>query len=563
MSARIANRRIRLLVALFAVVFAAALVRAGWLQAVQAPALDRLASDQYRQTVAIPARRGTISDANGVELAVGERATTVYANPREIVDARAAAVVAGEALGLDPDALFRVLSDRSKGFVYIARKADPETAEQLAREKIPGLGFYPEERRAYPLGDTAAEVIGYAGLDNEGLDGLELQLDRELSGSTGSKTIVRDPGGRTIDVVQSKPVVDGSDVRLTIDHVIQRELERVLQKTRERWSAATTTGVVLDPRTGAILAMAVEPGYDANRFPEVTDDLQRNRAVTDTYEPGSTLKVVAISAELERGDVDPWTTFTLPPTIQVSDRVIKEHDPRGTETMTVSQILAESSNVGTVTLALRLGKPALSQWIRRFGFGRRTGIDFPGESPGIVPGLDDWSGSTIGTLPIGHGIAVTAVQMAAAYGALANKGVWNRPHLVARIEGRDAPRPERRRILTIKTAATVRKMLSRVVSEGTGTEAQIPGYSIAGKTGTAAKPDPEGGYSKTRYVGSFVGFLPVKSPRVVILVAVDEPRGTIWGGTVAAPAFAEIATFLAQYLEIAPDRPAQLAAATG
>jgi cell division protein FtsI/penicillin-binding protein 2 len=554
-----ANRRIRLLVLVFVLVFAGALARAGWLQAVRGPELDRLADGQQQETISVPAHRGTIYDRNGVELALGRRATTIYANPRQIRDPRSAAIAVGQALGVEPGLFVGRLADRSKGFVYLARKADPARAELLRRRGIVGLGFYPEEQRAYPHGEVAAEVLGFAGLDNKGLAGLELQLDEVLGGRDGEKTIVRDPFGRTLDVVASRPSREGRDVTLTLDHVLQGEVERVLRETRRRWQAQSATAVVLDPRTGGVLATATEPGFDANRFPEVPVERTRNRAVTDTFEPGSTLKVVTVAAELQRGDVTPDTKFRLPPSIQVADRVINEHDSRPTMWMTVSDIIAYSSNVGTITLALRLGPDRLAEWIERFGFGRKTGIEFPGETAGIVPPVAEWSGSTIGTLPIGHGIAVTPMQMAAAYAAVANGGVWIEPHLVDRIAGTGPVNVERRRILSRKTANTVRKMLSRVVREGTGTEAQIPGYSIAGKTGTAAKPEPSGGYSKSRYVGSFVGFVPAKDPRLVILVTVDEPRGSIWGGVVAAPAFAEIAQFALQYLEIPPDRPLELA----
>jgi cell division protein FtsI (penicillin-binding protein 3) len=554
-----ANRRIRLLIALFALVFAAALARAGWLQAIRAPTLDRLAASQHRETVQLPPHRGALFDRNGVELAIGEHATTIYASPPQIEDPRAAAMAAGRALGVAPESLLPELSARSRGFVYVARKADPAKAAVLQAERIPGFGFYPEERRTYPQHGVASEVLGYAGVDNHGLAGLELQLDRYLAGAPGTKTVVRDPSGQTLETVAAKPAVDGRDVYLTIDHVIQGQLERILRETRERWAAKAVTGVVLDPRTGGVLGMAVEPGFDANRYPQVPDDRQRNRAVTDTYEPGSTFKLVTISAELERRDVTPATTFRLQPSIQVADRVIHDAEPRPTETMSVAQILARSSNIGTITLALRLGPDKLSSWISRFGFGRPTGIDFPGESPGIVPPLDQWSGSTIATLPIGHGIAVTPIQMAAAYATIANRGVWTRPHLVDHVAGRPAAHPSRHRVLSVRTADTVRRLLGLVVQEGTGTEAEIPGYSVAGKTGTAAKPDlVHGGYSQTNYVASFVGLVPAKKPRLVILVTVDEPRGTIWGGTAAAPAFAEIAKFCLQYLEIPPDRPLEL-----
>jgi cell division protein FtsI (penicillin-binding protein 3) len=289
----------------------------------------------------------------------------------------------------------------------------------------------------------------------------------------------------------------------------------------------------------------------------VPADRTRNRTVTDTYEPGSTLKLVTVAGALSEGLVSPGTPFMLPPSIRVADRVIHEAHERPTQRMTVAEILSQSSNVGTVTLAKLLGSKRLSQWVSRFGLGRQTGIDFPGETAGIVPPLERWSGSTIGTLPIGHGIAVTAVQLAAAYGAIANGGVWVQPHVVDRVTGSAAVVPKRRRIVSRGIARTLVAMLEGVVDDrlGTGTLAKVPGYYVAGKTGTAAKPDPRGGYSTSRYVASFVGMLPVKDPRLVILVTVDEPRGAIWGGVVAAPAFQRLARFGMQHLEVAPDAP--------
>ena len=553
------NRRVRLLVAAFALCFAVVLVRAGWLQAVRAGDLDRLAASQHRETITIPARRGSILDRTGVELAIGERAITVYANPRQIEDPRAVAFEAGKALDIAPAKLVAILADRSKGFVYLARKADAGAAEELQEQGIVGLGFYPEERRTYPLRNVAAEVVGYAGTENRGLAGLELALDKTLAGTDGEKTIVRDPLGNELNVVDESEAVDGRDVRLTIDNTLQRNVERVLAETRERWNAKATTAVVLDPRTGGILAMGVEPGFDANRFPNVPRDRQRNRAVTDTFEPGSTFKVVTVSAALETGMVTPRTRYTLPDTIEVADRVISDAVPRGTEEFTVSEIISRSSNVGTITLALGLGRTKLAEWIEKFGFGRPTGIEYPGETEGIVVPPELWSGSTIGNVPIGHGIAVTPLQMAQVYGAIANDGVAMPPRLVESVAGEEPKPVEGSRIVSEETAAAVTRMLRGVVSAGSGVEAAVPGYRVAGKTGTAAKPDPiEGGYSDTRYVASFAGFAPADNPRFVVLVTVDEPSGTIWGGTAAAPAFREIATFALQYLRVPPDVPAEL-----
>jgi len=554
-SGRLANRRIRLLLAVFAIVFGATLLRAVWLQGVRAQSLGRMAASQHRQTVDVAANRGTIYDSTGVQLAVGEQAMTVYADPLQIRDATKVAPVIGNVLRLDPKQVYERISDRSHGFVYVERKADATRAARLQRLHITGLGFYPEESRFYPQHSIAAQVLGYAGVDNHGLSGLELTLDRPLAGQAGRETLVRDPFGHVLDSIVSKTARDGSDVSLTIDHNIQSEAEQVLRQTVQRWHAKDGTAIVLDPHTGAVLAMAVAPTYDANSFPSVPRDAQRNRAITDTYEPGSTFKLVTVAGALSTGIVTPQEKFTLPYSIQVADRRIHDAEPRGTETMSVAKILSKSSNVGAITLAELLGKNRLASWISRFGYGHPTGIDFPGESQGIVLPVDKWSGSTIGNVPIGQGIAVTPMQMASAYAAIANGGVWTRPHLVDRVGDGLAKPVFRRRIVTRWIARELTSMLQNVVLDGTGTLAQIPGYHVAGKTGTAAKPDPRGGYSTSKYVASFVGFAPATRPRVVVLVTVDEPQGAIWGGVVAAPAFKEIAQQTLQYLSAPPDAP--------
>jgi cell division protein FtsI/penicillin-binding protein 2 len=549
------NRRIRLLLAVLLVAFAAAFGRAVWLQGVRAEPLGRMATSQQRVPVEIPAGRGTIFDRTGALLAIGERATTVYADPRRIRDPERAARVAGETLGIEPSTLAARLSDRTKGFVYVARQADPERATALARRGIDGFGFYPEERRAYPQGSVGAHVLGFAGVDNRGLAGIESSLDRVLAGTPGSQTIVRAANGAAVEVVDDRPARDGNDVYLTIDHNIQAAAEQALAETVSKWHARAASALVLDPRTGEILALAVAPRFNANRFGRTPVERTKNRAVTDVYEPGSTFKVVTVAAVLSEGLVTPQTAYVLPYSLQVADRTIHDSHERPTQRMTVAEILSLSSNVGTVRLAQLLGRERLSRWISRFGFGKATGLAFPGESAGIVPPLEQWSGSTIGNVPIGQGIAVTAVQMAGAYAAVANGGVLVQPHLVARIGGEVRQRPERRRVLTPAMATTMATLLRGVVDEGgTGTEAAVPGYHVAGKTGTAQKPE-EGGYSTTKYVASFVGFVPATDPRLVIAVTVDEPRDAIWGGVVAAPAFQSIARFALQYLEVPPDAP--------
>lgn len=554
-----ANRRIRLLLAIFVLVFAGVLARAVWLQGVEAAHLGGMARAQHRETTTLPAGRGTIFDRNGVQLAIGEETTTLYANPKQVTKPRALALAAAQLLGVNSEQLYTSLRDRRSSFVYVQRFADPVAAAKLLARKFAGLASYPEEKRDYPGRTVGAQVVGFAGTDEKGLSGLEYEYDKQLIGRAGKQTIVRDPFGRTLEIVAATPARDGRSVYTTIDRTIQAEAERVLRQTVAKWHAKDAVAVVLDPTNGDVLAMAQAPGYDANNTSRVPQSIQTNRAVTDTFEPGSTFKVVTIGGALSQGIVTPETTFTLPYSIKVADRTIHDAEVRPTERLSVAQILSHSSNVGAITIAEKLGGADLMTWIDRFGFGKKTGLDFPGESPGQVLPLDQWSGSTIGNVPIGQGIAVTPIQLAAAYAAIANGGVWIEPHLVDRIGGRAAPAPKRRRILLPGVDTELKQMLTGVVDEqtGTGTQAAIPGYSVAGKTGTAQKPTATG-YSNTKFVASFVGMVPVAKPRLLVLVTVDEPKGDIYGGDVAAPAFAEIAKFDLQYLAVPPDQPQTL-----
>jgi cell division protein FtsI (penicillin-binding protein 3) len=548
-----ANSRIRLLMVAFAGLFVVAVGKAAWIQVVEGKGYEAMASRQHRETIEIPAARGTIYDRTGEPLAIGEQATTVYADPRHVVAPMKAAVKAAQTLGLDPDELYPSLRDRSKRFFFVARKADPVKAKALERLGIAGFGFYPEERRSYPQGRVAAHLLGFAGTDNRGLDGLERSLDRSLSGKPGYEIVVRDPAGQAIDFVTSRKERPGRNVVLTLDHQLQANAEQLLANAVSRWRARGATAIVMDPRTGAILAMANAPTFDANAFSSAAADARRNRAVTDLYEPGSTFKIVTVAAALEDNVVTPETSFRLAPTIQVADRVIREAHSRGTESMTVRQILANSSNIGTITIAQRLGGPELASWIDRFGFGAKTGSDLPGESPGMVLPYTSWSGSTIGTVPIGQGIAVTPLQMVSAYAAIGNGGVMPPAHVVAKVGGKKVRLAAGRRIVSRHTADRMMAMFRDVVVEGTGTEAAIPGYTVAGKTGTANKA--ENGRYVQKYVASFVGLVPARNPRLAILVMVDEPHGQIWGGVVAAPVFRDIARFALQYLEVPPDAP--------
>ena len=551
-----------MLLFVFAALFLVAAARAFWLQAVDGPRLAAMANRQHTQTVAIPAGRGTVYDRNGVELAIGEPATTVYADPTQVKDAQGTALAAQAILGVDPNAIYRALMNKGTHFAYIARQADPIKAALLRKKALPGIFFYNEEHRAYPQGAVAANVLGFAGIDNHGLAGLENSLDASLVGHPGSQTVIKAPDGTTLDVESATPEHQGQSVVLAIDHTIQAETEAVLRDTMTQWHAKAASAVVLDPTTGEVLAMANAPGFNANNYAKADPESERNRTVTDTYEPGSTFKLVTVTGALGEKLVTPATRFDLPYSIDVADRTVHDAETRGTETFTVRQILSRSSNVGAITLAEKLGKDRLAAWIDRFGFGKTTGIDFPGESSGIVLAKEHWSGSTIGNVPIGQGIAVTPIQMASAYATIANGGERIVPRVVQSIGGKVTP-TVKTRVIPAPLARELTGMLTNVVVAGTGAEAAIPGFNVAGKTGTAEKPDPRGGYAKGKYVASFVGFVPASKPRFVVLVMVDEPQGAILGGIIAAPAFQRIARFALQYYEVPPDAPRTLAGAVG
>ena len=553
MKARVVNSRLRLLLLVIVLTFAALGARAAWLQTVRASSLAALAQKQTKFDLNLPASRGTIYDRLGIPLAIGEQATDVIADPMQISDPRREARIAAKMLRIPVRPLYRELADQSRGFVYVERKASPKRAAALSKRNLTGFTFQSDEQRVYPQGTVAAPVLGYAGIDNIGLAGLEQELNRQLAGTPGQATVVRDATGQAVNTIQERPAHDGRSVFLTLDSHIQANAEQVLEQTMQEWHAKDATAIVLDPHTGAILALAQEPGYDANHTPAATThDLTLDHAVSDVFEPGSVFKVVTIGGALSQHDITPNTKIRVPGSLQVADRVIHDAEPHGLETLKVKQILQRSSNIGTDLIAERyLGQSGLQKWMARFGFGRRTGIDLPDESKGIMPSY--WSGSTIGTVPIGQGVSVTSAQLASVYGAIANGGEWIQPHLVDHVLGASPPKLHRRRILAPGVDRQLRTMLRGVVSDqGTAELAAIPGYTVAGKTGTAQKPGPHG-YIPGAYVATFVGMVPASNPRLVVLVTIDEPHGQIYGGLVAAPAFEKIASFDLQYLEVPPD----------
>ncbi|HSD80825.1 MAG TPA: penicillin-binding protein 2, partial [Solirubrobacteraceae bacterium] len=366
--------------------------------------------------------------------------------------------------------------------------------------------------------------------------------------------LVKDALGQNIEVRDTKPSRPGARLQLTIDAAIQEQVEQTLAELGQAYQPKGATAFVMDPRTSDVLALANWPRIDANAPWKAPAYAAQNRAVGYTYEPGSTFKAITVAGALEDGLVTPNTSFDLPPQIQVADRVIANAEARGYATLTTSQILAQSDNVGAITIGLRLGKVRFDHWLRTFGFGRPTGIALPGEERGIVPPVARYSGSSMGNLPIGQGEAVTPMQMAQAYAAIANGGILRTPRIIGRIGGRAVPEPRGRRIISRQTAGELRQMLKGAFAPGgTASEVSIPGYELAGKTGTANKIDPTTGeYSKSRYIASFIGFAPALRPRLLIGVVVDEPHGAIAGGTVAAPAFGKIASFALPYLRIPP-----------
>jgi len=553
--AKLVNQRLRLLFLLILLTFGALAARTAYLQTVRASSLAAAATAQTKMAAVTQAMRGTIFDRIGTPLAIGEQTTDVIADPMQISDPRTEATVVAKTLGISRKAVLRQLSDRSVGFVYVERKAPGAKAAALAQKQLTGFTFQPDQERVYPQGTVAAPVLGYVGTDNKGLAGLEFALNTELSGRPGKATIVRDATGQVVETQQTQPVRNGKNVFLTLDSRIQANAEQILQQTVDQWHAKDATAIVMDPRTGAILAMAQEPGYDASSYPHAfARGLTVNHAVDDVFEPGSVFKVVTIGGALSQHDITPNSVFTVPGSLHVADRVIHDAESHGTERLHVWQILQRSSNIGTDEIAAKyLGHAGMLKWMARFGFGKPTGVGFPSESSGILPSY--WSGSTIGTVPIGQGVSVTAIQLAAAYSAIANGGVWNRPHLVDHVAGESRAPVRHRRVLAPAVDKELRHMLKGVVSDqGTAALAAIPGYSVAGKTGTAQKPGPYG-YLPGKYVATFVGMVPSAAPRLVVLVSVDEPQGEIYGGLVAAPAFEQIASFDLQYLGVPPDLP--------
>jgi len=548
------ERRIGLLFACFLLLLVIAVGRAAWVQGVQGGGLSADARSQQTQTVTIPGQRGRILDRRGRELAVSEDAADVIATPYQVKDPAAAARRLAPQLDVPEAEILRALADRSSGFAYLARQVDLPDADRVRKLKLDGIATVPSSRRVYPEGQLAAPLIGTVGIDAQGLTGLEAGDDDLLGGANGERQVVLDGLGKEIERNTVSGAQQGEDLRLTIDAGIQARTEEVLANLAQTYQPRSATAIVMDPRDAEVLAMADWPSFDPSDPSSASPEDLRSMATGFTYEPGSTFKAFTVAGALSERLVTPDTPFYLPIEIEVADRTISDAEERGPETRTVAQILAQSSNVGAVRIGLELGEERFYDWVRRFGFGDPTGIEFPGEERGIVPTLAEFSGSTIGNLPIGQGLSVTPIQMAAAYSAIANGGILRPPRLILDEGDTRAPASRGHRVISKQTAAQLTQMLEGVLAPGgTASEVSVPGYTLAGKTGTA-EVAVDGGYSESQFVASFVGFAPAQDPELLVAVVVDEPQGSYYGGVVAAPAFGEIAKFALPYLEIQPDQ---------
>jgi cell division protein FtsI (penicillin-binding protein 3) len=546
------------LVAMFSVL-ALGLVAVGTrlvlLQVRDGRAYESLAAAQRVRRIPLPAERGTLYDRSMHELALSLPAKAVFADPGLVDDAADAASRLAPLLGVPEPKLLRSLTDESR-FEYLARRVDLSVAERIEELELPGISFLDEPKREYPGGALAAQVLGFVGVDGAGLSGLELQYEEVLAGRAGALVVEQDPDGLSIPQGMRRTITPqrGRDLVLTLDKDIQFHAERALVDAIRRNGAIGGTVVVLDPATGDVLAMATEPGFDANGFDTAPPALTRNRSVTDVYEPGSVNKVITAAAALEEGVITPSERMWVPARIQVANRVFQEAHPHPTMPMTITDIIAQSSNVGTIMTADQLGSVRLDAYLRAFGFGSTTGIGFPGEADGILMPVEDWWGTSMATIPIGQGIAVTPLQMASVYATLAAGGVRVPPRLVrGTLDGHGrlvpAPSPDGDRVVSRRTARLLTGMLSHAVAAGTGREAQIPGYWVAGKTGTARKPLEDAlGYSE-QYVASFIGFAPARDPAVVVASILDEPD-TVYGGVASAPVFREVAHFALAHLHV-------------
>jgi cell division protein FtsI/penicillin-binding protein 2 len=552
------DRRIGILFLVFIALLGIGLTRAAYLGAVRAGSLQRAARTQQVTSVTLPAQRGTITDRNGVELAISEVADDVAADPYLVKDPLTASQQLAPLLGKPQATVLTALSRRRTGFVFLAHQLPGDQAAAIvARARalhIDGISLVPQVMRTYPRSWEASQVLGTVGWGDQGRSGLEYLYNSALRGKDGVRRIVNDAIGQPIAINDVRSTVPGKTLQLTIDAALQDEVEQVLSGIGATYQPKGATAIVMDPRTSQILALANWPRVDANDVAGAPQYALQDRAVAYNYEPGSTFKAFTVAGALQDGVVTPETQFFLPSVLQVADRQIHDAEARGDETRSVAQILQQSSNIGADEIGMKVGAQRFDYWVHRFGFGARTGVNLPGEERGQVLHSWQYSGSSMGNLPMGQGESVTPIQMAAAYSAIANGGILRTPQIIKSIAGKPVRMARGQQVISPTVATLLRGMLRGVLAPGgTASEAAIPGYDLAGKTGTANKIDPTTGqYSTTNYVASFVGFVPASRPRLLVAVMVDQPHGAIYGGAVAAPAFQKIVGWAVPYFGISP-----------
>ncbi|HTP65318.1 MAG TPA: penicillin-binding protein [Geobacteraceae bacterium] len=557
-----ARIRIRMIGGVFIFFFAITSARAFYLQIIKKEQLVRLAERQHQKIVALTPARGTIYDRNNAPLAVSIEMDSCFAEPRNIDNINETAARLAPLFGISRDSLAAKLN-ASKNFVWLDRRMPPDQVQKIKTLDLDGIGFVKETKRFYPNGEVAGHVIGFTGLDPDGLEGIELKYNSTILGSTGYLVTERDALGR--DIAQMGTVVTkaskGQNVTLTLDKNIQYITEKELAKAVTACGAKGGMAIVMEPRTGQVLAMANYPGFNPNAYSRYSPQLLRNKTIVDSFEPGSTFKAFLISAALEERVVTPGDAFNCENgSYAIGGRVI--HDTHKYGRLTVSEILKYSSNIGASKIGARLGQERLYSHLKEFGFGAKSGVDLPGEAYGYLREGSQWFGVELATISFGQGVSATALQVATAISAIANGGLLMKPYLVEKITDENGAELEstipqvRRRVISPETAATMTRMMEGVTSEGgTGMNANVEGYRVAGKTGTAQKVDPvTRGYSADKRVASFVGFVPADNPRLTIFVVIDEPRTSPYGGVVAAPAFSAIAQQTLCYLKVPPDR---------
>lgn len=552
------RKRVTVFFLVVSIVMCGLMGRLVYLQFYKSAWLTENATDQRIRDIPVEARRGIIYDRLGRELAVSVSAESVYAIPAEIRNPEDTAAKLAALLNLNPQTLAAKLKKR-QAFTWVQRKIDSETAKKVKLLAIPGIGVTQENQRYYPHDNLASHILGFTGVDSQGLDGVELTFDSYLRGRSGSIVVEYDARGREIPYSNHRYVapVDGQNVYLTIDLVIQQIVEREMERVMKETQARAMTIIVMQPQTGEILALANKPDYNPNRFAEYAPKLWRNNAVSNAYEPGSTFKIITTAAALGEKVVKLEDRFFDPGSIEVQGRHIRcwKHGGHGSQSWV--EVVENSCNTGFVTVGLRIGADPFYRYIDNFGFHKHTGIDLPGEARGIVIDKAKVKPINLATISIGQSIAVTPIQLINAVSAVANDGKLNRPQIVREVreKNRDVIRefqPDAiQQVLPADIAQVEKGILERVVEHGTGKNAYIEGFRIAGKTGTAQKVGA-GGYLPDKYVASFVGFAPADNPQVAMLVIIDEPVGLYYGGQIAAPVFGAVMKDVLPYIKITP-----------